>query len=230
LFNGFKKITLEKYNSCHHSLPIMGWNRKTILGILIFFFVVIVAGALILLTGNFSRESFMQPWYQATETLGGVCGYISGEDRDRCYQYIARFSGNALLCGKIGGAGPRSRCRIYIAEWWKKGSWCDPLSRQQAGNGSYTYYDCIQYLAVKFKDPGLCDALGKDISTAGNDLNEKGVSLITCIDSAGTSCGHIGQNTCTSIEPRSAPGGNLTREINYCLEGRNSGGRCVGTG
>jgi hypothetical protein len=199
----------------------MGWNRKTIVGILFFFFVVIVVGVLILLTGNFSRESFMQPWYQATETLGSVCGYIPGEDRDMCYQYIARFSGNALLCGKIEGAEPRRRCRIYIAEWWKKGSWCDPLSRQPAGNGSYTYYDCIQYLAVKFKDPGLCDTIGKDISAAGNDLNEKGVSLTTCIDSAGASCVHIGQNTQRYRTPISTRGNR--HEITYCLEGPNSG-------
>lgn len=96
----------------------MGWNRKTFLGILFFFFLAIVV---ILTTGNFSKESYLRPWYQVTESLGGVCEQISREDRDHCYQYIARFSGNGLLCGKIEGAGPMSKCRIYIAEWWKKG-------------------------------------------------------------------------------------------------------------
>jgi len=202
----------------------MGWNRKIFWGILVFFFLAVV---FIVLTGNFSRESYLRPWYQATESLGGVCEQISGEDRDHCYQYIARFSGNALLCGKIDEAGPRSKCRIFVAEWWKKGSWCNPLSRQLTGNGSYTYYDCIQYLAVKFKDPGLCDIIGQDISAAGNDLNEQGVSLTKCIDLAGTSCGHIGQNACTSIEPLLAPEGKSMG--NYCLEGRNSGEKCVKT-
>jgi hypothetical protein len=202
----------------------MGWNRKIFWGILVFFFLAVV---FIVLTGNFSRESYLRPWYQATESLGGVCEQISGEDRDHCYQYIARFSGNALLCGKIDEAGPRSKCRIFVAEWWKKGSWCNPLSRQLIGNGSYTYYDCIQYLAVKFKDPGLCDIIGQDISAAGNDLNEQGVSLTKCFDLASTSCGHIGQNACTSIEPLLAPEGK--RMGNYCLEGRNSGERCVKT-
>ena len=204
----------------------MGWNRKIFLGILIFF---ILAVFLIVLTGNFSKESLLRPWYQATESLGGVCELISGEDQDHCYQYIARFSGNAILCGKIEEAGPRSKCRIFVAEWWKKGSWCNPLARQSTGNGSYTYYDCIQYLAVKFKDPGLCDSIGQDISAAGNDLNEQGVSMTRCIDLAGTSCGHIGQNACISLESRLAPDGKLMKEISYCLEGRNIGERCVQT-
>ena len=171
----------------------------------------------------------MRPWYQTTESLGGVCELISGEDQDHCYQYIARFSGNAIVCGKIEEAGPRSKCRIFVAEWWKKGSWCNPLARQSTGNGSYTYYDCIQYLAVKFKDPGLCDSIGRDISAAGNDLNEQGVSMTRCIDLAGTSCGHIGQNACISLESRLAPDGKLMKEISYCLEGRNLDDRCVQT-
>ena len=204
----------------------MGWNRKIFWGILIFFFLAVV---FVVLTGNFSRESYLRPWYQATESLGGLCEHISGEDRGHCYQYIARFSGNALLCGKIEEAGSRSKCRIFVAAWWKKGSWCNPLSRQPTGNDSYTYYDCIQYLAVKFKDPGLCDFIGQDISALGNDLNEQGVSLTKCIDLAGTSCGHIGQNSCTSIEPLLAPEGKRMGEISYCLEGRNSGERCVKT-
>ena len=161
----------------------MGWNQKTYLGILIFFLIAIV---LIVLTGNFSKESYLRPWYQTTDSLGGLCEQISGKDRDYCYQNIARFSGNALLCGKIEEPGPKSKCRIFIAEWWKRGSWCDPLSRQSTGNGAYTYYDCVQYLAVKLNDPKLCENIGQDISSEGNDLNEKGVSLTICIDLAGT--------------------------------------------
>lgn len=204
----------------------MSLNLKIFFGILFFFFLAIVV---ILTTGSFSRESYLRPWYQATESLGGGCEQLSSENRDSCYLHIARFSGNALLCGKIGEAGPKSKCRIYIAEWWKKGSWCDPLSRQFFGDSTYTYYDCIEYLAVKFKDPRLCDNIGQDISGGGNDLNEKGVSLTKCIDLAGSSCGQIGQNACSSIEPPLSPAGNLIGEINYCLEGQNSGGRCVYT-
>ena len=96
----------------------MGWNRKIVVGILIFF---ILAVFLIVLTGNFSKESLLRPWYQTTESLGGVCELISGEDQDHCYQYIARFSGNAIVCGKIEEAGPRSKMPDFRGRVVEKG-------------------------------------------------------------------------------------------------------------
>lgn len=66
----------------------------------------------------------------------------------------------------------------------------------------------------------MCDNIGQDISSEGNALNEKRVSLTRCIDLAGTSYGHIGQNACTSIEPPLTPEGKLTEEINYALKVR----------
>jgi hypothetical protein len=39
----------------------------------------------------------------------------------------------------------------------------------------------------------------------------------------------MGQNAYVRIEHRLTPEGNLMKETHYCLEGQNSGGRCVKT-
>ncbi|HSQ92995.1 MAG TPA: hypothetical protein VLL74_01715, partial [Methanoregula sp.] len=160
----------------------------------------------------------------AGETLaGGVCDQLSGKDRDHCYQQIAKFNGDINLCREVEGAGPKTKCVIFVAETTKDAKLCQGLPIVHTGSGAYLYYDCVQYSAVALNDPELCDMLGHDYTDrTGNDLNPKGVDIDTCQYLASSQCGLVGKAGCVATSDL-----NGNQGARYCLEGELSNGRCI---
>lgn len=158
---------------------------------------------------------------EAGEALAeGACEKLSGLDRDHCYQQIAKFNGDGKLCEKIEHPGPKSKCFIYAAETTNFGYYCNKLGKLASGDGAYTFYDCVQYLAVQWQDPQLCKGLKGLGQSGSNDLNPKGISEKTCLDLAGKTCGKIGQKACVDREMSSVS------TNYYCMEGEEIGGMC----
>lgn len=150
----------------------------------------------------------------ADELTEGVCDHMSGLDRDHCYQYLARVMHEPKYCEEIMHPGPWSKCYVYIG-------YCGELKKQATGDGAYTYYDCIQYMAVKSHSLLLCNTIEEGIRSGSNDLNPRGVSRQTCIDMATEDCGHIGQVACEDPFSKNS----LTKK--YCVFGKLDMGRCV---
>ena len=150
----------------------------------------------------------------ADQLTEGVCDQMPGLDRDHCYQYLARVEHEPKYCEEIHNPGPWSKCYVYLG-------YCSELAKQATGDGAYTYYDCIQYMAVRAHSVSLCNTIDEGLRSGSNDLNPRGVSRQTCIDLATGDCGHIGQVACEDLFSKNT----LTNK--YCVFGKLDMGRCV---
>lgn len=140
----------------------------------------------------------------------GICEKLSGLDRDHCYQTVARAQNNPALCAKIEGAGPKSKCYLYLGL-------CDQLGARATGDGAYTMFDCWQYRAISLGSVRVCEEyLAEYRSGNRNDLNPEGVSREICIRRVTEHCGHPGQSAC--YDKRNG--------ILYCVNGTRISDRC----
>lgn len=141
----------------------------------------------------------------------GLCDKMSGLDRDHCFQQLARDVRDSEYCAKIENAGPRSKCYIYLNE-------CDKLGLLATGDGAYTRYDCLQYMAVEYRSVDYCREKLKDYTSGNrNDLNPTGIGMDTCIQRATEHCGRIGQLACYD---------GIYNKV-YCVTGKVSQGNCI---
>lgn len=140
----------------------------------------------------------------------GICEKLSGLDRDHCYQAVARAQNNPELCAKIEGAGPKSKCYLYLGL-------CDMLGARATGDGAYTMFDCWQYRAISLGSVKVCEEYLEEYRSGNrNDLNPDGVSREICIRRVTEHCGHAGQNACYDKR----------NELYYCVNGTRIADRC----
>ncbi len=125
-----------------------------------------------------------------------ACGAL-GDDRDHCIQKVAELTKDAPMCDSIDAAPPKSKCYILVAAesrsaapcfWMKERTW-------YGESGTYTADQCLQYFAVKVRDPSVCDGIQVEKPGLRSDLSPQGVSPEICDRLVGE-CGVAGKPAC----------------------------------
>ena len=141
-----------------------------------------------------------------------ACEALSGDDRDHCYQNIAKTTGDSSLCDKIEGAGPASKCFAYVANVNGEFSSCASMT-EKPWYGNYEAYrreDCILYVARSGNCPDCCQLISNEYRSPATDLNPyMEVTRDTCLEM--TQCGKPGELACRQftgarLAPRGEPG------------------------
>lgn len=128
-----------------------------------------------------------------------VCGNMGpGETRDHCYQNVARQTGDVSLCNEIEGAGPASKCYLYLAP--NDPGLCKEMTRQPfyGKSGAYREEQCWQYVAVQTRLGDYCSRIPAGYDSGASDMTPGGVSTARCFRNLG--CGLAGQSPCRTTE------------------------------
>ncbi len=97
-----------------------------------------------------------------SDVSAAICGIAPGKDGDHCLQAVGSTFGDEFSCDKIKGESfkqygsnpPKDKCFLQVAEGKQDDSVCEKI---KGGTMSYTPKQCLDAVAVKTGNVGLCN-------------------------------------------------------------------------